>query len=495
MLNMIDYAQIKGQNMQRFFGRESIIRILDELWGKNSPSFVTCRGRRRVGKSTLIERFAEVSGARFLRIEGAKPNENTTDEDERRSFAFQLSSQTGAEDSSPSNWLNAFIRLSKEIDDNVRTVVLLDEVSWMGCFDHTFSATLKIAWDNHLKKHSNLVFVVCGSVSTWIRDNIIDNKAFYGRRSLDIVVPELPLSECVKFWGDKAGSVSEREILDMLAVTGGIPRYLEELNPSLSCEENLRRMCFVPNAPLRVDFDDMFTDVITKQPRLSAKVMHALVSGPKSITELSGAIGVGKGGDISCALSQLEESGMVAASGGKNPKTGTDIREKKYRIKDNYSRFYLKYIEPVKEMIDSDAFAFSGLSQFPAWDADLGYQFENLVVNNFRELLPELHLQGVMIKSAAPYVKKGSRKTGEAGCQVDLLIQTASSMYVVEIKRKARIEYDVIDEIREKCRHVPRPRDISLRTVLVYSGELAKSVVAAGYFDSIVPFARLIGLR
>ena len=62
---------------------------------------------------------------------------------------------------------------------------------------------------------------------------------------------------------------------------------------------------------------------------------------------------------------------------------------KKYRIKDNYSRFYLKYIEPVKEMIDSDAFAFSGLSQFPAWDADLGYQFENLVVNNFRELLPE----------------------------------------------------------------------------------------------------------
>ncbi len=448
-----------------------------------------------MGKSTLIERFAEVSGARFLRIEGAKPNKNTTDEDERKSFAFQLTSQTGAEDSCPSNWLNAFIRLSREIDDNVRTVVLLDEVSWMGCFDHTFSATLKIAWDSHLKKHSNLVFVVCGSVSTWIRDNIIDNKAFYGRRSLDIVVPELPLSECVKFWGDKVGCVSEREILDMLAVTGGIPRYLEELNPSLSCEENLRRMCFVPNAPLRVDFDDMFTDVIAKQPRLSAKIIRELVSGPKSITELSGVIGVEKGGDISSAISQLEESGMVAALGGKNPKTGADIREKKYRIKDNYSRFYLKYIEPVKEMIDSDAFAFSGLGQFPGWDADLGYQFENLVVNNFRELLPELHLQGVMVKSAAPYVKKGSRKTGEAGCQVDLLVQTASSVYVVEIKRKAHIEYDVIDEIKEKCRHVPRPRDVSLRTALVYSGELAKSVVAAGYFDAIVPFARLIGLR
>ena len=100
-----------------------------------------------------------------------------------------------------------------------------------------------------------------------------------------------------------------------------------------------------------------------------------------------------------------------------------------------------------------------------------------------------------MVKSAAPYVKKGSRKTGEAGCQVDLLVQTASSMYVVEIKRKAHIGYDVIGEIREKCRHVPRPRGVSLRTALVYSGELAKSVVADGYFDAIVPFARLIGLR
>ena len=481
--------------MQKFFGREHIIRTLDELWGKNSPSFVTCRGRRRVGKSTLIERFAEVSGARFIKIEGAKPNENTTDEDERRSFAFQLASQTGAEDSCPSNWLNAFIRLSKEIGDDTRTVVLLDEVSWMGCFDNTFSATLKIAWDNHLKKHSNLVFVVCGSVSTWIRDNIIDNKAFYGRRSLDLVVPELPLSECVKFWGDRASMVSEREILDVLAVTGGIPRYLEELNPSLSCEDNLLRMCFVQNAPLRLDFDDMFTDVITKQPRLSAKVIRALVAGPKSVTELADALAVEKGGDLSCALSQLQESGMVSSACGKNPKTGADVREKKYRIKDNYSRFYLKYIEPLKGMIDADSFAFSGLGQFPGWESDLGYQFENLVVNNFRELVPELHLQGVMIKSAAPYVKRGSRKTGEAGCQIDLLVQTVSTMYVVEIKRNAHIGHEVIDEVKAKCRALPRPREVSVRTALVYSGELAKSVVAEGYFDAIVPFARLIGLR
>jgi len=109
-----------------------------------------------------------------------------------------------------------------------------------------FSGTLKIAWDNYLKSHDNLIFVVCGSVSSWIKEEIIDNRAFYGRRSADIVVPELPICECAKFWGEALDRVATKEMLDVLSVTGGVPRYLEEVNPSLSAGENLRRMCFLP---------------------------------------------------------------------------------------------------------------------------------------------------------------------------------------------------------------------------------------------------------
>ena len=478
-----------------FYGRERLIGSLEELWGKKVSSFVTCRGRRRVGKSTLIERFAERSGARFIKIEGAKPNPRTTDEDERRSFAAQLAAQSEAEDTCPSNWLNAFIRLSKEIPSGKRTVVLLDEVSWLGGFDPTFSATLKIAWDNYLKKHDKLVFVVCGSVSTWIRDNIIDNRAFYGRRSADIVVPELPLAECVKFWGGKENLVAEREIIDILSVTGGIPRYLEEINPSVSSRENLRRMCFLPNAPLRVDFDDMFGDVVTKQPRMAARVLRALVGGPKSVTEVAATLRQEKGGDITDALSQLVEGGMVARDAGKNPRTGTPLREVRYRLKDNYTRFYLKYVEPVKDTIDADAFAFSGLDQFPGWESDMGFQFENLVVNNYRVLLEALRLGNVMVTSAAPFRRNGSRKTGCKGCQIDLLVQTPEAYYAVEIKRKARIGPEVVDEMKEKCRLLPRPSGISLRTLLVYSGELAPSIEPSGYFDALVPFGRLLGVQ
>ena len=478
----------------KFFGREDIIQQLMDLWGKNVSSLVTCRGRRRIGKSTLIEKFAEDSHARFIKIEGLKPTNVTTDEDERRTFAEQLALQSEAESSCPENWLDAFKRLSKEIRDDERTVVLLDEVSWMAQFDGNFASVLKIAWDNFLKRHDRLVFVVCGSVSMWIRENLIDNKAFFGRRSLDVVVPELPVRECVKFWGEKASQVPEGEIVDFLSVTGGVPKYLEELNPSLSTAENLRRMAFRPHSVLRTDFDEMFTDVITRQTRLSGAVLRSLVHGSKTVSEIASAIGVSRGGDLSGALSQLMESGLVSGQAGKNPKTGEDLRIVRYRIRDNYARFYLRYLEPVKDMIDADSYQFSGLEQFSGWETDLGFQFENLVLNNFRQILKPLHLENVLVKSAAPYAKKGSRKTGEKGVQIDLLVQTNMALCLVEIKRKSRIGREVIEDMKEKCARLPRTKDMAVRTALVYEGELDRSVEADGYFDAIIPFRVLLGL-
>ena len=105
-----------------------------------------------------------------------------------------------------------------------------------------------------------------------------------------------------------------------------------------------------------------------------------------------------------------------------------------------------------------------------------------------------LHLENVLVKSAAPYVKKGSSKTGEKGVQVDLLVQTNMALCLVEIKRKSRIGREVIDEMKEKCARLPRTKGTAVRTALVYEGELDRSVEADGYFDAIIPFRRLLGL-
>ena len=477
------------QNM--FYGREDQIEDLNRLWGKRTSSFVTCRGRRRIGKSTLIERFAEISCARFIKIEGLRPEKNLSNGAELSHFCDQLSAVSGQDFEVPSSWLRAFMQLDSVIKDGKRTVVLLDEISWMGYYDPKFAGTLKTAWDNHLKKHPRLILVVCGSVSSWIRENIIDDGAFYGRRSLDIIVPELPLSECIKFWGKAAERMELREIIDILSVTGGVPRYLEELAIALSADENIRGMAFRPKSILRTDFDEMFQDVITRQPTQCARIIRLLVSDSMTAAEIAESLHIDRNGNINKALVQLEEAGLIAMDEGKNPETGENLREKRYRLKDNYCRFYLKYIEPEKSVIDKGQFQLGTLEQLDGWEGVKGLAFENLVVSNFAALRPHLGIGKSTITSVAPYRRAGSRDGTREGVQVDMLLQTKHTMYLIEVKRQRHIGREVIGEVEEKVRKLPCRKGVSVRTALVYEGELAPIVEADGYFDAVIPFGLL----
>lgn len=134
-----------------FYGREDLMNQLNALWSKRVSSLVTCRGRRRVGKSTLIRRFAEKSHVRFIKIEGERPGARTRVETELATFSEQLAAQTGSERTVPGGWLDAFIRLSREIRDNERTVVLIDEASWLAFGEPRFANILRVAWENYLK--------------------------------------------------------------------------------------------------------------------------------------------------------------------------------------------------------------------------------------------------------------------------------------------------------------------------------------------------------
>lgn len=478
-----------------FFGREDVFAKLDSLIGKRVASLVTCRGRRRIGKSTLIERFAKNNGARFIKLEGVRPGKMTNNASELRSFAEQLSLQTDAESSLPDNWLSAFKRLNREISDHELTVVLLDEISWMGHYDDLFADTIKIAWDNMWKKHDRLIVVLCGSVSSWIKEKLVDNASFVGRRSCDLVIRELPLKECVKFWGREVERIDLQGIVDVLSVTGGVPRYLEEIDPRLSASENIRRMAFSRDGVLRNDFDDMFADVITRQPTFTAQVLRCLVDGPRSAAEVCRQLKIEKGGRVSDALGRLVEAGFAMSDAGRNPETGGALREVRYRLSDNYCRFYLKYIEPVKDVIDRDEYEFAGLEALENLEAVMGLAFENLIVNNYHALIPFLHLNGTVITSAAPYARRGTAGArGRKGCQVDLLIQTRKALCVVEVKRRKEITRDVIEEVQRKIEAVKRPAGMSAVGALVYCGKLSPVVAADGYFSAIIPVRKLLGV-
>jgi len=480
----------------RFIGRKEQLEDLASLWRKRTSSIVACRGRRRIGKSTLFREFAKRTADAYFEFEGLAPNgeRKVTNADQLREFASTLARLTNTPVLHLESWNDAFSWLDRAIDDTKRTVILLDEISWMGGEDPNFPSILRNAWESLFHRHDKLVVVVCGSVSAWIKKNILGNTGFTGRFSRDYVLTELSLSECAQFWQGVGGEVSSRDILDVLSVTGGVPRYLEEVDPGLPAEENIRRLCFRPEGELYQDFDAIFNPIFGEDVAFRRRILGVLVDGPANGEEISTRLGVDRNGWLAERLRELSEGGFIDSDPAINPETGKESRISRYRLRDNYTRFYLKYIEPRKALIKRGGYRFRSLSTLPEWNSVMGLQFENLIVNNAMEVAPYLGIGNATVESAAPYRNMRRGRDGKrGGCQIDLLIQTPRTAYVVEVKRMNRIGSDVEDEVEMKLSRLLLRKGISKRPVLVYDGELDPVVESSGYFCALVPFDRLIG--
>ena len=469
------------------------------LWNKATSSLVTCQGRRRIGKSRLMDEFAARSGCFYLKLSGLAPRKGMTNADQLRYFCQRLGEKCGGEELAAKNWSEAFSLLNAEISRHAseRTIVLLDEISWMGKYDVDFPGYLKDAWDDELKKHDNLILVLCGSVSSWIQKNILDSTGFVGRISLELVLGELPVRDCLQFWQQAADGVSSREVFDLLSVTGGVPKYLEEIDPTLTTNENLRRMAFSKGGTLFTDFTRIFNDVFGAKAADKREILSALAFESKTLSEITAALGKTRNGHLSEALEELELAGFVERDGGVNPATGREAKIARYRIRDNYTRFYLRFIAPYSAMIRRGAFNFVSLETLPGWDTILGLQFENLVLNNIASLIARLGLDRSLVLSATPYRKSASRTAdseaaADAGCQIDILIQLRQAMYPVEVKRRNEIGLEVIDQMKRKVASLPNPNGVSIRPVLVYDGHLSPSVVENAYFAATIPAASLL---
>lgn len=473
-----------------FIGREGELSDLQGFWGRDTGVLVTCRGRRRIGKSTLIAEFAARTAKSFFPIAGLAPRKGMTDAIQRRHFCEKVAEFADRPVELADTWAKAFRQLDALIGDRGRTVVLLDEISWMGGYDPDFAGYLKEAWDEYLHRHGNLIFVLCGSVSAWIADNILNSTGFVGRDSFDIELGELSLSDSVKLFGPAHDRMSVTEKLDMLSLTGGVPKYLEEVRPELSVDENFRRLCFLPRSLLFREFDETFSEVFGARSATRSRVLHLLADGSCSTSELAQKEKKAPNGSYADALSDLRYAGFVAEDAGLGPLTGKPVKQTRYRIKDNYMRFYLKNIEPRAQAIKSGLFEFTSLEQLNGWDAILGLQFQNLILNRVNDLFPHLGLERSLVLSASPYVQNATERN--RSCQIDLLIRTERMLMVVEIKRRKVIAHGIIDEVAEKVRRLRHDKRLSVRTALVYAGELAASVPADRYFDFIVPADALL---
>ena len=469
-----------------FIGRDEELQKLEEFQERTVAGMIVVSGRRRIGKSTLIEHFAKKRKARFVELYGLAPREELTVRDQLDHFSELLSLTFQLPPVKFENW-NMALNFLASLTQKGKFLIFLDEISWMAGGEKDFAAKLKGVWDTKLKKNPDLILIICGSVTAWIEENILNDKGFMGRISLSLTLDEMPLDDANKFWGKS--HISPYEKFKILAVTGGIPRYLEEIKPKETAEQNLKRLCFAKGGLLVEEFDKIFRDIFGRQADDYKQMAHILAQGSCDMGDLCKKLGVEPTGGISKKLQVLIQSGFVARD-----YVWEQNRRKsklsKFRLKDNYLRFYLRYIEPKKHLIEQGLYEELFLEDLPEWPTLMGLQFENLVLNNLRALQSLLGISSTSILSAAPYFQQATRR--KKALQVDLLIQCRFCLYVCEIKFAQKITPEVIEEVEQKIKKLSFRRPLSIRPVLIYQGELSPKVEKANFFSHLIPFERLL---
>lgn len=475
--------------MTAFFGRKQELKKLNDLWEKQSSSMVVVRGRRRIGKSTLIEEFAK--GQRFFEFAGLPPVPGVTDETQQIAFSKQLLKYFDEIPKNP-DWWECFRILARRTRKG-RTVILLDEISWMASNNPEFLGIIKTIWDTEWKKNPNLILILCGSVSSWIDKNILASTGFVGRISLTLTLDELPLHTCDQFFGKRRHLISAYEKFKLLAVMGGIPRYLEEIRPSLPAEENIRNICFSPEGILFSEFDKIFSDLFNGRSSLYKQIVMALAEGQKERAFIANQVGLQLGGTISDYLDDLVEAGFITHHPTWKIENARESNLVVYRLSDNYLRFYIKYILPNKHRIELKTFENRSITTLPSFSTIMGLQFENLVFHNRFALRKALTIHPEDIVMEGPFFQRKTKR--QPGCQIDYMIQTQfGTVYICEIKfTKEKISRGIIDEMTNKMIHFKRPKFVSCRPVLIHVNGVTHEVEEENYFAKIIDFGDLIG--
>ena len=475
-----------------FVGRRKELDRLHALFKKRTASLVVIRGRRRIGKSQLAQEFGK--NHRFLAFSGLLPQPDLSAQDERDEFSRQLTWYTGLPEGHFDDWGKLFQLLAMQTREG-RVIILFDEISWMGAKDPRFLGKLKNAWDLQLRSNPELVLILCGSVSTWIEKNILSSTGFMGRLSLDLVLDELPLPDAVRLLNASGGRFNPHETFKIFSITGGVPRYLEEIDPSLSADENIRQLCFNKSGILFREFHDIFHDLFTTKSQYYRKIVELLVEGSLDFIEICRQLKVQKSGFWSAYLDELVKAGFVKRDFSWNLLSGKMSRLSVFRLSDNYLRFYLKYIAPNTASINSAFFEYKTMSSLPGWDGIMGLQFENLILNNAHFVWEALGIQPQDIVACGPYFQRKTQR--HSGVQIDYLIKTRhNTLIACEVKfSRYKIKSTLSNAVGNKLTALQLPTGYAIWPVLIHVGGVTQLLTESGYFSHVIDFSAFLNVQ
>jgi hypothetical protein len=411
---------------QKIVGRVEERAILMEALTSNEAELISIIGRRRVGKTFLVNQVYQ--GQIIFQLTGTH---RAPKKEQLQNFAYalQLSAQNSLMITLPNNWMEAFFLLIKYLQDKVgaeKQVVFFDELPWLSTHRSGFVRALSYFW-NSWAVNQNIVVVICGSAASWMIQKIVNDKGgLHNRITKRLHLKPFNLYETEEYLRTRLIKLPRYQILQLYMTMGGIPHYLKEIKPGLSAQQNIGSICFSETGLLRDEFTNLYA-ALFDYSEYHIAVVRALAKKRNGMTrnDLVSEGQMQSGGGLSKAIEELHQSGFIS----EHLSFGKRVKDKQYRLIDEYSLFYLRFIEQNKA---NGADVWQALSQTQKYKIWCGYSFENICLKHVAEVKLALSIAGVYTQVSS-FITKGSKD--KDGAQIDLILDRKDqSINLCEIK-------------------------------------------------------------
>ncbi|MCM1170129.1 MAG: ATP-binding protein [Bacteroides sp.] len=387
-------------------GRKVEQEILRQRIESDTSELIAIYGRRRVGKTFLVRQyFNDAFAFYFTGIYQGTRHEQLGE------FGRQLEHYSGRRMNVAKDWFDAFSRLREYLDSlsgKRPIVVFLDELPWMDTPKSRFVKAFEYFWNSWGATNSRLKLIVCGSATTWMRENVLSDKGgLYNRTTRSLYLAPFTLHETEQYLLSRGIKWNRYQIAECYMVLGGTPLYLQMLERNLSFLQNVDNLFFVQNAPLAREYDFLFRSLFNESV-IYRQIIEVLARKAMGMTrmEIMETMKIEDGGPLTRALRDLMDCDFIRSYTA----FGKRERGAVYQLTDLFTLFHLRY---VKNYRGQDECHWQNMIDSPSRRAWCGYSFEQLCLHHIRQIKQKLGISGVQSDVCA---WKGD------GGQIDLLI-------------------------------------------------------------------------
>lgn len=417
-------------------GRSEELERLDEFYNSEKAEFLTIYGRRRIGKTFLIQQFCTKKNAITFHVTGLKDG-NLNDQIENFTRVIGKTFYAGAEIRLKKKWLDVFEQLTDAINKlqkNKKVILFFDEVPWMATKRSKFIQALDHYWNRYWSIDPRIKLIVCGSAASWILDKLIHNKGgLYNRVTYQIELSPFTLNESAQFLKKKGITLNNEHLLKLYMTMGGIPLYLDQIRKGFSADQNIDNLCFTKRGLLFTEFKKLFESLFD-QHDIHEELIRLIAANRYGISQmvLMKKSSKSVGGRLKNRLKELEDAGFIESF------IPYQHKEKGiyYRVIDEYTLFFLKWIDPIANTIkrrDKETGYWLAKQKNTGFDSWAGYAYEAICYKHINQIRKKLHISPSAEIGTWRYVPR--KKEVDEGAQIDLLFdRDDSAITICEIK-------------------------------------------------------------